>query len=157
MSKAKKSANNDTVGCGCLLLIIIVLVFTACTALAGGGEPSAPLLPALTPTPSATKASAEPTRAETSTPPRKDMDDDGVADRVDNDADGDGVSKRRDVDDEDPKKGAKPKPRPKPEPRPDPEPEPVSAHPGGFCGSPGAVGVASNGRTYTCRDGHWRR
>lgn len=29
-------------------------------------------------------------------------------------------------------------------------------HPGGFCGTPGAVGRA-NGRTYTCRDGHWRR
>ncbi|MEV7803453.1 hypothetical protein AB0O28_10955 [Microbispora sp. NPDC088329] len=29
--------------------------------------------------------------------------------------------------------------------------------PGGFCGDPGAVGVAGNGRTYVCRDGHWRR
>lgn len=29
-------------------------------------------------------------------------------------------------------------------------------HPGGFCGTPGAKGVAS-GRVYTCRDGHWRR
>lgn len=32
-----------------------------------------------------------------------------------------------------------------------------SAHPGGFCGNPGAVGIASNGRTYVCRGGHWRR
>lgn len=48
------------------------------------------------------------------------------------------------------------RPRPKPKRAAAPR-SAILVHPGGFCGNSGAVGVAKNGRTYVCRDRHWRR
>jgi hypothetical protein len=130
--------------------LIAALVVSGCQALFAGD--------ALSPSPTITPEIVTSAPAQTEDP-IDDLDGDGIEDALDDDADGDGVPRDKDRDDEDPEKGKrKPKPKPKPEPEPEVEPEPVAnAHPGGFCGTPGAVGIASNGRTYVCRDGHWRR
>jgi hypothetical protein len=39
---------------------------------------------------------------------------------------------------------------PQPPPVPAPAPAPKTATPGGYCSTPGATGVAANGKTYTC-------
>jgi hypothetical protein len=150
----KKKNNGSTVG-GCLILVVLGLIVAGCNTLFGIGDnavPAVPVVPAVVVTTPVATLSASPIA---------DLDEDGIADRRDNDADGDGVRRSVDLDDRDPDKG-KPKPQPtrEREPAPDPEPEPApvpNVHPGGFCGSPGAVGIADNGRTYICRDGHWRR
>ncbi|MET8861534.1 hypothetical protein ABZW11_01130 [Nonomuraea sp. NPDC004580] len=146
---------------GCL--IIVGVVMAGCSALFGGDDDTGPAAVAdptpittytSSPTPSESTRTSEPTL----TPePLPDLDHDGIADRYDHDKDGDGVTKGRDLDDRDPDRGRRP-PKRTPKPQPVREPAPLArAHPGGFCGSSGAVGVASNGRTYTCLGGHWRR
>ncbi|MFI6991490.1 hypothetical protein ACI2LC_01780 [Nonomuraea wenchangensis] len=168
-------------GCGCLVAAVLA-VAGGCSALFGGHaagrDPAADSTPAVALT--TTVTAPPPTR----TPrPVADLDGDGIADRYDRDADGDGVTKSRDRDDRDPGKGARaprrtrtPEPRrtgttsartseprrtrtaaPRTRPKREQPAPVVAAHPGGFCGTPGAVGVASNGRTYVCRGGHWRR
>lgn len=152
MSKrTKASTTRDQVkGCGCLLMVAMVII-GGCNSLFAGGDITSPI-------------PAVPTAAPVTTwqpKPIDDLDDDGIEDALDMDADGDGVTVAIDRDDQDPSKGKrKPKPKPKPKPEPEPEDEPVAvanAHPGGFCGTSGAIGVASNGRTYICQGGHWRR
>ncbi|MFI7131543.1 hypothetical protein ACIBQ1_38105 [Nonomuraea sp. NPDC050153] len=150
MPRAKTATTRDQVkGCGCLIVTALLIV-GGCNSLFGSDQPSpaAPAVPSMfTPTPAMTW------QAESI----KDLDDDGIADRYDGDADGDGVTKIDDRDDRDATKGKRrPARTAKPTPKDDPVPL-ANAHPGGFCGTQGAVGIASNGRTYTCRGGHWRR
>ncbi|NRQ33700.1 hypothetical protein HII36_17855 [Nonomuraea sp. NN258] len=142
----KATKREQATGCGCLVVIVLLIV-AGCNALFAGDEPAPG---PMTPTP-AVSASVPSATAE----PAEDLDEDGIEDTLDNDADGDGVRAANDIDDLDPDKGKR---RPKRTPTARPEPEPVrTIRPGAFCGDPGAVGVGSNGRTYTCRDGHWRR
>ncbi|MEV4562624.1 hypothetical protein AB0K12_02505 [Nonomuraea sp. NPDC049419] len=159
MTGKSETGKQGTWGC----LIVAGLVMAGCSALFGGDdEPRRAAV--LGPTPvtayTSSPAPSEPTWAAESTPtpkPRPDLDRDGIADRYDDDKDGDGVTKGRDLDDRDSDRGRRP-PERTPKPQPVREPAPLTrAHPGGFCGSSGAVGVASNGRTYTCLGGHWRR
>ncbi|WP_157570166.1 hypothetical protein [Microtetraspora malaysiensis] len=163
--KQSQPATKAQKGCGCLLLLAVIFaLFAACGAIFGD---TAPPLPSPSPLPSyaATDLSepADPAPADTLTPsssPTDDFDGDGIRDRRDRDADGDGVNKSVDRDDLDPTKGRKPKPKPKPAPREteDNTPSIISGvNPGGFCGHAGAVGTSNRGRTYICRDGHWRR
>ncbi|MFI7615100.1 hypothetical protein ACIBP6_28100 [Nonomuraea terrae] len=157
---SKSTSGNQGGAWGCL--IVIALVIGGCNALFGGSDEETTAAASPTPIASYTPWTPAPTTSEPWTPePAPDLDDDGMEDRYDNDKDGDGVTKTRDRDDRDPDKGQRPPKRtrtPKPKPVAEPEPAPLAkAHPGGFCGSPGAVGVASNGRTYVCRGGHWRR
>lgn len=149
MARRKQSfTGKDAKGCGCLVLLGLFIVASCQSIFAGRDRPSptSTILPAVvTSSPSKT------------VDPVDDLDKDGIEDTVDDDADGDGVDWHHDIDDEDPDKGKR-KSKATHKPKPEPEPEPVAnAHPGGFCGDPGAVGVASNGRTYVCRGGHWRR
>ncbi|RVX41136.1 hypothetical protein EDD27_3605 [Nonomuraea polychroma] len=155
MPSAKATARDQAKGCGCLI-VAMLLVVGGCNALFGSDD---------APTPVPVVATATPTTAPAITWSPEliaDLDDDGIEDRYDVDADGDGVTRTYDRDDEDPNKGKrKPKRTTTPKPAVQPkreQPAPVAkAHPGGFCGTPVAVGIASNGRTYTCRGGHWRR
>ncbi|MFG2077473.1 hypothetical protein [Nonomuraea maritima] len=177
---AGKSTSGKQGTWGCLIVVAVVMV--GCSALLGGNDPKSAAVATPTPvtTPTSPRTTQEPTYTSTRTPaeptgtpheptwtaeppptptrkPLPDLDRDGIADRYDNDKDGDGVVKTRDLDDRDPDRGRRP-PKRTPEAQPVREPAPPArAHPGGFCGSPGAVGVASNGRTYTCLGGHWRR
>ncbi|MEV7966088.1 hypothetical protein AB0O34_08900 [Sphaerisporangium sp. NPDC088356] len=161
--KQPKPATKAQKGCGCLLLFAVMFaLFAACGAIFGD---DAPPLPSPLPSSVATDlfVPATPTSTATPTPspsPTDDFDGDGIRDRRDRDADGDGVNKSVDRDDLDPSKGRKPKPSPKPAPREtaDDTTSLISGvNPGGFCGNEGAVGVSNRGRTYVCRDGHWRR
>ncbi|MEV4111414.1 hypothetical protein [Nonomuraea sp. NPDC049695] len=141
---------------GCAGLVVgFLLIAGGCNAIFGSDDTVAPPV-AHTPAPI---PSYTPWTPEASTPkPAADLDDDGATDVHDNDDD-DGANLLRDIDDHDPGKGGRPKPKKAREPRPRPEPEPVqvgNVRPGGFCGTPGAVGT-SRGRTYVCRGGHWRR
>ncbi len=153
-----KSRGGAVIGC-LTVLITAGLIVQGCNALFGIEDSSppatnptpttvttAPAVGTITPIPTPT-----PTRTRKPKPP-PDLDDDGIPDRKDRDADGDGVRKSADQDDRDSDVG-----RPEPEPEPEPEPAVGNAHPGGFCGNEGATGMASNGRMYTCRGGHWRR
>ncbi|MFG6191257.1 hypothetical protein [Nonomuraea sp. JJY05] len=161
MPNAKPAAGSNTKGLGCLAAALLFIV-VGCNALFGGDTPTPRIAYTAPPIPSYPPWTPE---------PAPDLDDDGTADVYDSDDDGDGVDVIRDIDDRDPAKGRRPEPkkprepRPRPEPkkarepRPRPEPQPVqvgNVHPGGFCGTPGAVGT-SRGRTYVCRGGHWRR
>src|SRR4051812_21289301 len=98
---AKK--NNGSTAGGCLILVVLGLIVAGCNALFGIGDdavPAVPVVPAVVVTTPAATPSASPIA---------DLDEDGIADRRDNDADGDGVKRSIDLDDRDPDKG-KPKP-----------------------------------------------
>ncbi|MEV4189017.1 hypothetical protein AB0J28_47045 [Streptosporangium canum] len=127
--------------------MVLVLIVAGCNTLFGSDDNDA----VVPPTPVASSpAPSSPVKLV------DDLDEDGIEDKVDNDADGDGVKRSSDIDDHDPDKGKR-KPKPKPEPEPEAE-QPISGvHPGAFCGDPGVVGIGTNGRTYTCSGGHWRR
>ncbi|MEV0391339.1 hypothetical protein [Nonomuraea sp. NPDC050643] len=159
MPSAKTAGTRDQAkGCGCLL-VTVLLIIGGCNVLFGGGATPAPAPAIATTTPVPATTTPTVTRQPEAI---DDLDEDGIEDRRDTDADGDGVTRATDRDDQDPSKGKrKPKRTPTPKPtraEPKSEPAPLAkAHPGGFCGTPGAVGVASNGRTYVCRAGHWRR
>lgn len=55
------------------------------------------------------------------------------------------------------KKTYAPAPKKTKTPKPAKTKKPLRVHPGGWCHVPGVTGVASNGRSYTCRGGHWRK
>ncbi|MFF0775904.1 hypothetical protein ACFYUK_43935 [Nonomuraea wenchangensis] len=152
------SKNSNAKGCGCLI-VAALLIAGGCSALFGGGDNTDPASFTPPSIPSYTPWTPKPWTPDAT--PSPDLDGDGIEDRYDDDADGDGVQARNDIDDTDPDQGKRrPKRKATRRPQPQPEPEPVhigNVHPGGFCGTPGAVGTASNGRTYTCLDGHWRR
>ncbi|WP_433513229.1 hypothetical protein ACQP2T_58000 [Nonomuraea sp. CA-143628] len=153
----KSKSGNQGGAWGCLAVIAFVVV--GCNALFVGNDQE-PAAVASAP-PITSRTISWPSWTPTPEPVEviEDLDEDGTEERYDDDKDGDGVIKSRDRDDRDPDEGRRsPKRTPKPKPVAEPEPAPLArAHPGGFCGSPGAMGVASNGRTYICRDGHWRR
>ncbi|GAA4514544.1 MULTISPECIES: hypothetical protein [Nonomuraea] len=157
MPDTKPADRDQAKGCGCLA--VVLLVAAGCNALFFAKDPAPPAAYSPPPVPSQTlswtpEASWKPDSAEDF----DDLDEDGIEDSYDNDKDGDGVTKARDRDDRDASKGRPQKRTRKPEPKIRSEPAPLArAHPGGFCGTPGAAGLASNGRTYFCRGGHWRR
>jgi hypothetical protein len=153
MPTIKPAARNRAKGCGCLV-VALLLVVGGCSALFGNDD-RAPASAAYTPAPI---PSYRPWTPEPRIPrPVASRGDDGVADRYDDD--GDGATTLNDIDGHDPSKGKRPKRKKTRQPRPQPQPEPIqvgNVRPGGFCGTPGAVGT-SRGRIYRCRGGHWRR
>lgn len=153
-SAAKPSTGEQAKGCTALVSILLIGA-AACNVMSSHNAAPAPAVYTPAPIPTYTTSWAQ--------EPVDDLDSDGIEDAFDDDVDGDGIMASEDTNDLDADTG-KPKPKRKtthePQPKPEPEPEPeavVNAHPGGFCGTSGATGIASNGRTYTCRGGHWRR
>lgn len=168
MAKNKAAARDQAKGCGCLAAVFLVLV--SCGALLSGNDPKPPAAshptPSLTHTPSWTPEPVQDLdKAGDVVPKTRHLYADvGRSPNTHNrDTAEERTHKRKPT-----QERRRPKTRdrgttqkrhhPKRTRKPRPEPAPLArAHPGGFCGTPGAVGIASNGRTYTCLGGHWRR